>query len=222
MKKLPLYFKEYYAKIYENTKISKFFDDNLVINLLRCGQNRKLINALNKEIKEGDKVLQLGATFGPQIDLTAQEIGSQGQYDILDISKFQLKRVREKYKYIHLNLKFINQDAADEVADKYDVVICNMLLHEVPLATKSKIINQALSAITPKGKVVFIEYHNPLSWFPLRYFMRIINRLYQPFAEKIWDRELDTYAINKLNYSWKKSTYFYRCFQKVVVKPKSK
>lgn len=62
----------------------------------------------------------------------------------------------------------------------------------------------------------FIDYHNPERYHPLRYLVRMYNRLYHPFVEKLWDRDIDTFAENRMDFVWRKSTYFGRMFQKVV------
>ena len=105
-----------------------------------------------------------------------------------------------------------------KLSGTYDAVVCFMLLSEVPSATKSKIINNALQMVKPGGKVIFVDWHNPLYYHPLRYVVRMYNRLYNPFVERLWDREIDTYVSAELKpeFIWRKSTYFGRMFQKLV------
>ena len=161
----------------------------------------------------------MGLTFGNQIDETAMAIGSYGQYDIIDINQNEVTRAIEKYWQIYKNLKIFKQDARTMKATaSYDVVICFMLLSQVPSASKYQIVNNALKMVKPGGKVVFIDWHNPLYWHPLRYLVRMYNRLYHPFVERLWDRDIETYATNKMRgqFSWLKSTYFGRMFQKTV------
>ncbi|MDR1026518.1 MAG: hypothetical protein LBL47_03870, partial [Lactobacillus sp.] len=92
--------------------------------------------------------------------------------------------------------------------------------HEVPILTKIKIVNNAVSAISPIGKAVFIDYHNPDISNPLKYFVRMWNRLYQPFAEKLWDREINSLATQQDDMVWRKTTYFGRMYQKVIATKK--
>ena len=44
------------------------------------------------------------------------------------------------------------------------------------------------------------------------------NRLNHPFVERLWDRDISSYAETSLRsqFSWRKSTYFGRMFQKCV------
>lgn len=214
--KTPLYITEIYGPMYEDAEISQNLDDNRLWTLATLGYNNKLANEVCVEVNYQNKVLQMGATYGLQIEKVAEKIGSYGKFDILDVSKVQIDRLKNKFIYSYPEIKFLHQDAALPVAEKYDVVICYMLLHEVPNVTKTKIINNALNSVRVGGKVVFVDYHNPSKWNPLRYFIRMFNRLYQPFAETLWKTEIKSFADNPANFNWRKVTFFGRIYQKVV------
>ncbi len=216
---LPPYLNFIYGHIYRRPEKCVLLDSNLLCNLKAFFQYKKLSATTTKEIKRSQAVLQMGLTFGNQIDETAMAIGSYGQYDIIDINQNEVTRAIEKYWQIYKNLKIFKQDARTMKATaSYDVVICFMLLSQVPSASKYQIVNNALKMVKPGGKVVFIDWHNPLYWHPLRYLVRMYNRLYHPFVERLWDRDIETYATNKMRgqFSWLKSTYFGRMFQKTV------
>lgn len=217
---LPIYVKEIYGKIYEDAKVSKFFDNVRLLRFITLGNNRKLIEASLKEIHQNHKVLQIGGTFGDQIEQTAEKIGHYGKYDLVDVSQTQINRLEDKYKYLFPQMKFILKDGTEPMAEKYDVVLCHMLLHELPILTKIKMVNNALASVNDSGKVVFIDYYSPEKWHPFRYVVRMFNRLYQPFAEKLWDREIHTFAEKKNDFFWKKITYFGGMYQKVVASKK--
>lgn len=217
---LPLYIKTFYDKIYGNKKISKILDSVRLLRILTLGNSRRLIDASLREINPHAKVLQIGATFGDQLEQTAEKIGHYGRFDVMDISDLQLRRIEEKYKYLYPQMNFILGDGRAPITEKYDVVILYMLLHELPILSKIKVVNNALNSVNENGKVVFIDYYNPVWWHPLRYFVRMFNRLYQPFAEKLWDREIHTFADKKNDFFWKKRTYFGDMYQKVVASKK--
>lgn len=220
--KLPAYIKEIYPRLYEDAEISQNFDDNRFWTLVTLGYNNKLANSLCDEIGYQNSVLQIGATFGKQIEKVAMKTGPYGLYDIIDVSKTQVERCRNKYIYRYPAVNFIHADAAVGISGKYDVVVCYMLLHEVPDPTKRKIVNNVLGALKTGGKAVFIDYHNPSKMNPLRYFVRIFNRLYQPFAESLWKNDIKDFAENAKEYSWKKTLFFGCMYQKLVVKRKNK
>ncbi len=218
---LPAYSDFLYGDVYNNLERSTFMDTKLSANLRTFFQYNTLVSSLLKNIKKDQKILQMGLVFGNEMDLVAQAIGAYGQYDIIDINPLQISRNQEKYGDIYPAMKIFRQDAATfKSTIKYDVVICFMLLQELPPVTKGKVINNALEALKDGGSVVFIDYHRPVFWHPLRYFVRMYNRLKHPFVEKLWDKEIDTYAKNKTKYSWLKSVFFGGMFQKVVATKK--
>ncbi len=172
-----------------------------------------------REIKMNQSVLQLGVVAGNEIDEAAMAVGAYGQYDIIDVNSEQVKRATEKYWKVYQGMKIFKQDASKmKLHASYDVVLCFMLLSEVPSATKTKIINNALQMVKPGGKVVFVDWHKPLYYHPLRYVVRMHNRLHHPFVERLWDRDIETYVQAELKpqFIWRKSTYFGRMFQKLV------
>ena len=101
-----------------------------------------MIDAALKEIKQSQKVLQIGATFGDQIEQTADRIGHYGKYDLIDISETQLTRAEEKYKYLYSNMRFLRHDGREPLTEKYDVVLVYMLLHELPILSKIQVVEK--------------------------------------------------------------------------------
>ena len=226
--KTPAYVKEIYGKIYENEKLSRFLDDERIVSLMTWGFQKRLVDDLVKEISTNSKVLQLGCTFGKQIEAVAEKIGAYGKYVIEDVCPQHLDRCRSKE--IYQKISFRSHNAARSWTEKYDVVICYMLLHELPPTTKTKVINNALNSVEEGGKVIFVDYHNPSKWNLLRYLIKPFNRLYQPFAESMWKRDIETYAKDKECFLWRKKTYGGKMYQKLVAvrqipnyeKPKAK
>lgn len=219
---LPAYSRVIYGDIYNDLDKSNALDSNWSASLRTFFQYHKLVDAALRNVRMNQSVLQLGLVFGDEIDQVAQRVGAYGQYDILDINGLQVSRNQEKYGNIYPALKFFKQDAAAiDIKKEYDTVLCFLLLQELPSAAKSKVINNALAAVKPGGSVVFIDYHNPGFWHPLRYVVRMYNRLRHPFVEKLWDRDIDTYARNKTEFVWRKSLYFGGMFQKLVATRKT-
>lgn len=216
--KLPKYLKAFYGWLYGSKFWSGIFENKIIQTIYTLGYNYILSFSVLKEISYGNKVLQVGVVFGPLMEGIADKIGSHGRYDVLDVSKLQLQRTRNKFQYIYPNINLIQQNAAQKFPKgEYDVVVCYMLLHEVPPLTKVKIIENSLNAINDNGRVVFIDYSNPVIYHPLRYLVRMFNRLFQPFAEKLWDLNIADYCNKPLRYNWRKKTFFGHFYQKVVV-----
>lgn len=218
--KIPLYQREFYSWLYESPRFTRWLDNQRLLNVLTFGFSSKMLRSCAGEIAVSSDVLQMGATFGDQIGVAAAKVGIYGHYDLLDVSMAQLRHQRNKYCYLYPFMRFVNGDASEPPKRKYDVVICYMLLHEVPSATRARIVNNALDCLKPGGKAVFVDYNNSLVWHPLRYVVKFFNRLYQPFAEKLWNNEIKNYARNPAEFFWRKTTFFGRMYQKVVVTKK--
>lgn len=219
-KKLPTYLKEIYGDFYNSETLCQWADKPWLRTFLSLGNNLKLINAALKEVSQGDKVLQMGCTFGLQMEQMALRIGRYGQYDVLDVSNIQIARCKAKYGNLYTQMGYIHHNANEAVPGNYDMVLLYMLLHEVPHIQKAKILKAALKSVREGGKVVVIDYHQPSKWHPLRYVVRMFNRLYQPFAEMLWDREIPTFVKDKSKYIWRRSLYFGGLYQKVVIDKK--
>ena len=174
---LPKYLTAIYGRIYENLKVSSFLDNPRLLKIFTLGNSSRLIDAALKEIKQSQKVLQIGATFGDQIEQTADRIGHYGKYDLIDISETQLTRAEEKYKYLYSNMRFLRHDGREPLSEKYDVVLVYMLLHELPILSKIQVVNNALSCANENGRVVLIVFDNTVKLEPLRYFFSILKRL---------------------------------------------
>ncbi len=214
---IPPYQQEFYSRLYESKRLTKLFDHQWLLNLLTFGYSQKLADACAAEVKPRQQVLQLGATFGTQLGQLASKIGVYGSLDVVDVSLTQLRYIRLKHRFAYPFMNFINRDATAPFSGKYDVIICYMLLHELPFPAKSKLINQILSNLAPEGKAVFIDYNNAVWWHPLKWLVKMFNRLYQPFAERMWQTEIKDYVSNRRSYEWHKTTYFGKMYQKVVI-----
>lgn len=212
--KTPAYMKVIYGKIYDNEKLSRFLDDDRIVSLLTLGQQKRIVDDVVKEISTNSKVLQMGCTFGRQIEAVSEKVGAYGKYVIADVNEKQLERCRSKT--IYQKIKFQSQNVSKAFSEKFDTVICYMLLHELPLKTRAKVINNALDCVEEGGKVIFVDYNNPAKWNLLRFIIKPFNRLYQPFAESMWKKSIDSYAEHREHFSWRKKTYFGKMYQKTV------
>lgn len=212
--KIPSYVHEIYGKIYENEKLCRYLDDERIVSLMTLGFQNRMVNDVVAEISTNSKVLQIGCTFGRQIEAVAEKIGAYGKYVVVDVCPQQLERCRSKA--IYQKIDFQSHDGSRTFSQKYDTVICYMLLHQLPPATKSKVINNALNSVEEGGKVIFVDYHQPAKWNLLRLILKPFNRIFQPFAESMWKRTIDSYVKNKEFFTWRKKVYAGKMYQKVV------
>lgn len=216
--KLPLYLTEIYSWLYLNPKTYNLFDNDILLNILTLGYHHLLIEELKKEISPHANILQIGATLGNQIEQTYNSLNMLGTYTILEIAPQVIENCQEKLLEQHIT--WIHGDAAKNIQGSYDTIICYMLLHELPPLTRSKVLENIINALKPEGKAIFIDYHLPLPYNPLKYAIRTINRLYQPFAEDLWKKSIRNLTPNAELCTWSQQTYFGDTYQKVVASKK--
>ena len=137
-----------------------------------------------------------------------------GSYAIVDINPKILENCHEKH--LEQRIEYIHADAAKSIKGEYDIIISYMLLHELPPYTRTRMIDNILKALKPGGKAVFIDYHQPSSYHPLKYIIRAVNRLYQPFAESLWKKSIKEMTNQAETCRWSQQTYFGGVYQKVV------
>lgn len=212
--KEPLYLRALYPLLYHNKKVYRFLDDDRIQSILSLGFRKKIITDILENIKTNSNVLQIGATFGTQMQKTADKIGRYGSYVISDVLPEQLERA--KGQLIDKKITFELHDGRKPFSDKYDTVICFMLLHELPEASRRKVINNALDAVQNGGQVIFVDYNKPSDWNPLRFILKPFNRLFFPFIEKLWETPIKSYARQNTHFLWDKKVYAGRMFQKII------
>ncbi|MBQ8750283.1 MAG: rhodoquinone biosynthesis methyltransferase RquA [Alphaproteobacteria bacterium] len=211
---IPVYIKNIYSWLYLKPFVYSLFDNPFVLNILTLGYHHILSEELKKEIIPHSHILQVGVTLGSQIEKTYQALGTFGSYTIVDVLPKILKKCQEKHLERRLNL--VQANASKTIKGEYDTIICYMLLHELPPITKNKLLQNISKSLKPNGKIIFIDYHLPSPYNPLKYFIRAVNRLYQPFAESLWKKSIKEIMPDAEQYSWSKQTYFGGVYQKVV------
>jgi len=211
---LPAYLTDIYGWLYLNPKLYNLLDNAFLLNFLTLGYHSLLTEEVKKEISPHSHILQIGATLGGQIEKAYSGLGMLGSYTIVDILPDILENCREKH--LEQKIGFVHADATKTVKGNYDIIICYMLLHELPPLTRTRVIDNILKALKPGGKAVFIDYHQPSSYHPLKYIIRTVNRLYQPFAESLWKNSIKGLASHPEICRWSQQTYFGGVYQKVV------
>jgi len=106
----------------------------------------------------------------------------------------------------------------------FGFVLSFFLLHEVPKDVRMKIVREAFRVAAPGAKLVFVDYHEPTNLNPVKPIMKLVNQYLEPFAEDLWEHEIDTFidpAQAQRIASRTKETYFGGLYQKVVYQLKS-
>jgi len=211
---IPPYIKNIYSWLYLNPVLYNVLDNFLLLDLLTLGYHHILSEEVKKEITPHTHILQIGATLGCQIDKVYSSVGMLGSYTIIDVVPKILEMCREKH--LDQRINFVQANAARTIKGEYDTIICYMLLHELPPYTRTMVLNNIIKSLKPGGKAIFIDYRLPSSYNPLKYFIRAINRLYQPFAESLWKKAIKDLAPHAETCTWSQQSYFGGVYQKVV------
>ena len=219
---VPKYMTEVYDWAYVNPDRVRLLDRNLVVTVLLFLNDQRLIRAYLNEITPGMRVWQVAHVYGDLVTRAAQKVGPKGAYHLTDITPIQIEHAERKLAGMPW-AKVIRADAANFAAQDngdYDLICSFFLLHEVPEDKKYEIVNNMLGKLPKGGKAVFVDYHNPAKWQPVRYILKVVNHLLEPFAEAMWRNEISHYAKNADQFTWRKETFFGGVYQCVVVERK--
>jgi len=221
---LPHYMTEVYDWAYVSPRWVPKLDNNLVVKLLLFGNDQRLMRAYLSRIQPGMRVWQLAHVYGDLVRRAAQKCGGadgkQGHFTLTDVTPIQLAQASHKLA----DLPNVTQQRADAAhyrsSEKQDLICSFFLLHEVPDHWKRQIVDNMLSQLEPGAEAFFVDYHGPAKWQPVRYILKWVNRLLEPFAESLWENEISSFAAHAEDFVWEKRTIFGGVYQIVSVKHK--
>ncbi|MFL1780958.1 hypothetical protein ABSA28_00668 [Candidatus Hepatincolaceae symbiont of Richtersius coronifer] len=217
---IPNYLLDTYQWAYIKPKNIDFLDNVFIYHLILFGQGAKLMKTYLREIKPTDKVLQVAHVYGNLVKKIAAKVQAKGSLDLIDVVPYQLEKAKLKLKGFK-NVDMWLQDAAVLYHRSYDFIGIYFLLHEVPDYVKKQIIENALQQIDENNaKVVFIDYHNPSFFNPIRPILSLVNLFLEPYSNALWEREIKNFTNKAHKYHWEKTTFFGSTYQKVVVSKK--
>ncbi len=212
---IPAYLRDTYTWAYLRPSSVKLLDRSLVVNTILWGNYRRLLRAALSELRPGQNVYQPACVYGDFSHSVVEFLGPDGHLDVGDVAPVQVENCRRKLTGCS-NARVQLHDAAVKLHEVYDAVCCFFLLHEVPDPYKYRIVDTLLDAVEPGGKVVFVDYHGPHRFHPLKWIMSFVDDTLEPFAKALWDNEISSYSSRKEEFTWTKQTYFGGLYQKVV------
>ena len=219
---VPAYMTEVYDWAYVDPKWVRALDHIWVVRILLFLNDQRLMRAYLNEIKPGMRVWQLAHVYGDLVTRAAQKVGPKGSFHLTDVTPIQIEHGHRKLDSMGWT-KVIRSDAANFDGVKsvdYDLICSFFLLHEVPDEKKYEIVNNMLDKLPKGSKAVFVDYHNPAKWQPIRYILKLVNHYLEPFAEALWNNELCSYATHADRFTWRKKTFFGGVYQCLVVEHK--
>lgn len=220
---LPAYMTEVYDWAYVNPAWVRWLDHNIVVKTLLFCNDRRMMRRYLARIRPGMRVWQVAHVYGDLVRHAAERTGPSGSFHVSDVTPIQVAHARTKLAALPW-AKVFHQDAAlyaGAAAQPYDLICNFMLLHEVPDSWKRRIVDNMLAQLPAHGEVLFVDYHRPAWWQPVRYILKVVNHLLEPFAQALWDHEIAEFASEPERYVWHKETLFGGVYQVVSVKRRS-
>ncbi|MGV8937165.1 MAG: rhodoquinone biosynthesis methyltransferase RquA [Allorhizobium sp.] len=214
---IPDYLSKTYTWAYLSPRWMQFLDHFCVVQAILWGNASRLMRQAVLEFEPGQRVLQPASVYGDFSTRLSRQLGPDGHLEVADVAPIQVGLCRRKLGGL-ANVGVHRADASVTGSDTYDGVCCFFLLHEVPEAYKRRIVDALLQAVTPGGKVVFVDYHRPHRFHPLRPVMWAVFRFFEPFAVNLLDNEIRDLAVDADAFEWHKQSYFGGLYQKVVAR----
>ena len=218
---IPAYLKDTYNWAYVDKENVDKLDHNFVVRTLLFMQDQRLMRAYLNKIQSGMKVWQVAHVYGDLVRKAALRCGKNGTFHLTDVLPVQIEHAKTKLNDL-AQAKIFHADASKfkSPESNYDLVCSFFLLHEVPEEWKYAIVENMFRHLSDDGEMVFVDYHKPKWWQPIGYILRLVNHYLEPFAKTLWNKEIQEYATNPAQYTWKKSTIFGGVYQIVSVKKK--
>ncbi len=122
----------------------------------------KFVEALH--LKTDSTLLDLGGGYGSVlVSILENDPLLAFNYHLLDSSQLQLKKAKKhinnflKHNQNNATINYIHQNASKMSLpdNSYDVIVCKMFIHEIPLQKKELVFKKIYSALKPGGQVIF-------------------------------------------------------------------
>lgn len=214
---VPEYMTQVYDWAYVDPNWVKWLDHNIVVKILLFANDQRLMRAYLREIEPGSKVWQVAHVYGALVQRVADRVGPNGVFHLTDVTPIQIEHGQAKLRDKSWSKVFWHDAGTFQSEHSYDLICSFFLLHEVPEDKKRQIVNNMLGQLRPGSKAVFVDYHKPAWWQPIRYILKIVNWWLEPFAEAVWHHEISEYASHPENYVWTKRTLFGGVYQVLTV-----
>jgi len=212
---IPAYMYEVYNWAYLNSTNARLLDHDAIVSTILLGNNARLRRSLISEIMTGQRVLQAAHVYGRLIPEIARQVGPAGYLEVIDLVPLQAALCRQKLRdFPQARVRIANASNPGEAM--YDVVSCFFLLHEIPDDLKRSVVDALLLRVDRGGKVVFVDYHKPARWHPLRGLLQLLFNRLEPFAESLWHHQIVDFATAPENYRWEKQTFFGGLYQQTI------
>lgn len=218
---IPDYLQRYYWWAYVHPNAVRLFERQWLVNAILCGNFARLRDAVLDEFGAPicGRTLQIACVYGDFSVRLAERIGPGGSLDVIDVLAIQLQNLRRKLTASAPVTLYQRDSTALGFADaSYDQAVIFFLLHEQPPLVREQTIAEALRVVKPGGKLVIVDYHRPAYLHPLRYLLRPLLRVLEPYALDLWDQDIGEWMPNAGQLTWiGKQTFYGGLYQKVMI-----
>lgn len=219
---IPDYLQDVYWWAYLHPNAVRLFERQWLVNLILWGNFSRLRDMALAELgpATNQHVLQIACVYGDFTQCIGARLGDQGRLDVVDVLPIQLANLAGKLA-ADPRISLHQQDAsALHFPDAaFDTTLLFFLLHEQPEAVRRATLAEALRVTRPGGKIVIVDYHKPRASNPLRYVMKGVLKILEPFALDLWKQEIATFLpAGTAPLALTKTTSFGDLYQKVVIR----
>lgn len=116
-------------------------------------------------IKSGQSVLDVGCGTGSTIHTLAKKYGNSVHIFGIEPSEDMISQARTKLAGMSDTVKLIVASSEDLPfkAGKFDIVLCSLVLHHLPMAAKKKTLAEIHRVLKPGGVLVLTDWSRPMN-----------------------------------------------------------
>jgi SAM-dependent methyltransferase len=209
---LPAYLAETYYWAYVDRRAVALLDHDVVVDVILWGNRRRLQGAVLDRVNQGSSVLLASHVYGGFVAELARRTGENGRLDVLDLVPNQVARCRRKL----IDMPWAKARLGDVERPPdgaYDTVVSIFLLHELPDPVRGRVVDALLERVRPRGEAIFLDYHRPRRWHPLRPLMHLVFSCFEPFAEAMWRTPIPRLASRTDDIDWQTQEVFGGLYQ---------